>query len=237
MPNPLPTLLLPGLLCDARVWAPQLRDLADHDVRGVPGYGDARSLTAMAEAALRSAPPRFNLAGHSMGARVALEIVRAAPDRVARLALLDTGVHLPRPGEPAARYALRDLGRSHGIEALVDAWLPPMVWEPNRCDAELMRGMRAMAVEAGLGRFETQIHALLNRPEVESLLPRIDVPTLVGVGRHDAWSPVDQHAAIVAAVPHAALVIFEDAGHMAPLEAPAAVTTALRDWIEGHLPG
>lgn len=230
----LPVFLLPGLMCDHRVWTSQLEELADHDVRAVQGYRGARTLPDMASAVLENAPPKFLLAGHSMGARVALEIYRAVPDRVTGLALIDTGVHPVRPGEADGRCALLALGREQGIEALVDRWLPPMVHEPNRANAEMMTRLRMMSIEAGIDQFEAQINAMLTRPEVESLLPRISVPTLVGVGRQDAWSPVSQHEAIAAAIKGSRLVIFEDAGHMAPAEAPAAATAALRTWIEAR---
>jgi pimeloyl-ACP methyl ester carboxylesterase len=186
----------------------------------------------MAQLALEAAPDRFSLVGHSMGARVALEVYRLAPARVERLALLDTGVHLPQPGEAEKRHALLHIGRSKGAAALVELWLPPMIGPERRQDESLMAPLRRMCIEAGVDAFEAQITALLNRPEVESLLPDIRCPVLVGVGRQDAWSPVEQHEAMAAAIPGAELEVFEKAGHMAPVEAPEAVNSALRRWLE-----
>lgn len=225
----IPLLMLPGLICDSRIFDGQTA--AFEQAWPVPDYGDAATLAEMARRALDAAPPRFALLGHSMGARVALEIVRTAGERVERLALVSTGVHLPAQGEAAKRYALRDLGRAEGMAALVDAWLPPMI-APLRPRDGLYERLRAMCVEAGLTRFEAQIAALLSRPEVESLLPAISCPTLVAVGREDRWSPPAQHEAITALVPGAHLVVVEGAGHMLPAEDPDALNAAIADWLE-----
>ncbi len=228
-----PLLLLPGLICDARIWAPQAAALrAGRSVHAVDGYGEADSLGAMAEAVLRKAPARFALAGHSMGGRVALEIYRRAPERVERLALVSTGVHLPRsPKEAEGRFQLLARGVEQGMDALIDAWLPPMVWEPNRLIPGLMDGLAAMCADMGLDMYERQIRALLGRPEVESLLPTIACPTLVATGAHDDWAPPAQHEAIAAAIPNAHLAIVPEAGHMVPVERPQAMTDALVSWL------
>lgn len=226
-----PPLLLPGLMCSDVIWAPQVAALAGHAPVAVPGYGDARSFEEMARRALAMAPERFSLAGHSMGARIALEVFRQAPERVERIALFDTGVHPVQPGEAEKRHALRDLGRREGIGALVDAWLPPMVHPDRHGDEELMGRLRAMCVEGGIARYEAQIAALLARPDPRPLLPEIRCPALIAAGREDLWSPPVQHEEIAAAMPDAELAIFEHCGHMAPVEAPDAVTAALRAWL------
>jgi len=224
-----PLLLLPGLLCDQRVFAAQLD--AFPDARSFAGYGLAGSLPEMARLVLAQAPPRFALLGHSMGARVALEIMRVAPERVSRLALVSTGVHLQREGEAEKRFVLRDLGRREGMEALVGAWLPPMFAAAHVDDEALVSPLRLMCVEAGLAVYEAQIAALLGRPEVESLLPGIRCPTLVAVGREDRWSPPEQHAAIAARLPNARFVVIEGAGHMLPAEDPDALNAAIAEWL------
>lgn len=224
-------LLLPGLLCDRAAWAPQVEAFAPTGVT-VADYGDADRITAMAEIALFQAPPRFALAGHSMGARVALEVWRLAPERVERIALLDTGVHPVAEGEAAKRYVLRDLAYEKGMGAVTEAWLPPMVHPDRRDDEALMAPLRAMVQRFTPKRFEGQLEALLNRPEAEAVLPTIAVPCLIGVGRQDAWSPVAQHEAMAVKIPHAQLVVFEDAGHFAPVERPKAVNAALEAWLD-----
>jgi pimeloyl-ACP methyl ester carboxylesterase len=222
-------LFLPGLACDARIYAPQLA--AFPDSRAVDGYGTADTLAEMARIALDQAPESFDLFGHSMGGRVALEIYRLAPERVRRLALVSTGVHSLRDGEPAKRRALQAIGWNHGFDKLIDEWLPPMVAEANRAQPEVYDPLRRMNVEAGQEVFDAQIHALVNRAEVESLLPRIACPTLVMTGELDAWSPPAQHAAIAAAIPDSELAIVPGAGHMIQLEAPDAVNHAIARWL------
>ncbi|MCC5611697.1 alpha/beta hydrolase [Nostoc sp. CHAB 5834] len=225
-----PLLLLPGLLCDARIW-PRAALALGGPVVAPMGYGEASTLAEMARSVLQTAPARFSLLGHSMGARVALEIVRAAPERVERLALVSTGVHLLRAGEANSRHALLDIGLSEGAEALVDRWLPPMVASSRRADEDLMAPLRAMCVQAGVETYAAQIAALLHRPEVESLLPGIACPTLVMVGAEDQWSPPEQHRAIAAAIPGAILKIVDGSGHMLPAEAPDAFVAAVADWL------
>jgi len=226
-------LFLPGLICDARVFAPQLA--AFPGSRAVEGYGTADSLAAMARVALafadREGAERFDLFGHSMGGRVALEVFRLAPDRVRRLALSSTGVHSLGANEPEKRHALKAIGHEQGFEALVDAWLPPMVAEASRAKPELYAPMRQMSVEAGQAVFDAQIAALLGRPEQESLLPQIGCPTLVMTGELDTWSPPARHEGIATAIPNSNLVIVPGAGHMLPLEAPEAVNSAITDWL------
>lgn len=226
-----PLLLLPGLLCDRTIWAEQLEAFARYKAT-VADYGDARTIQDMARRALASAPAQFSLAGHSMGARVALEILRLAPDRVERLALFGTGVHTVRAGEAEKRYALRDLGRREGMDALIAAWLPPMVQASRRCDRSLMDPLRAMCLRAGLASYEAQIEALLNRPDPGPTLKMIACPTLIGVGDQDEWSPVEQHREIAAAIPGSRLVVIENSGHMAPIEAPDQVNRALQQWLD-----
>ncbi|MEN2787298.1 alpha/beta fold hydrolase [Sphingomonas qilianensis] len=223
-----PLLLLPGLMCDSRIFAAQFARFES----AVPAadYGDADDLGDMAVRVLAAAPPHFAVLGHSMGARVALEIIRQAPERVTRLALVSTGVHLPTPQEAPKRHALRDLGRAEGIVALVDAWLPPMVADARRDDVALMARLHAMCVAAGLGRFEAQIAALLGRREVESMLPTITCPVLVAVGREDRWSSPEQHEKIAAQIPHSRLVVIDGAGHMLPVEMPDALNDAILGW-------
>ena len=222
-------LFLPGLICDARTFAPQLAAFAGS--RAVNGYGGADSLEDMARVALEQAPDTFDLFGHSMGGRVALEVFRLAPDRVRRIALASTGVHSLREGEPAKRAALVAIGHEQGYEALVDSWQPPMVAEANRTDPALYAPMRQMCLSAGQATFDAQIAALLGRKEQESLLPQIKCPALVITGELDTWSPPAQHEAIAAAIPDSELVIVPGAGHMLPLEAPDAVNAAIAAWL------
>ena len=223
-------LFLPGLICDAHTFAAQTAAFADS--RAIAGYGLADSLPAMAQIVLDEAPDQFDLFGHSMGGRVALEVYRLAPERVRRLALSSTGVHSLGESEPAKRHALQAIGHEQGYEALVDAWLPPMVADHNRADDAVYRPMRQMCLDKGQAMFDAQISALLTRPEQASLLDSITCPTLVMTGELDAWSPPAQHEAIAARIADSTLEIVAGAGHMLPLEAPDEVNRAIVAWLQ-----
>jgi pimeloyl-ACP methyl ester carboxylesterase len=226
-------LLLPGLICDARIYAPQTAVFAGS--HAVDSYGLADSLVEMARIALAQADAlgadRFDVFGHSMGGRVALELVRMAPDRVRRLALVSTGVHPLAPDETGKREGLKAIGHRHGFAELVDSWLPPMVAEANRADPAIYPPLREMSLSMGQDVFDAQINALVTRPEVTSLLPQITCPTLVMTGQLDAWAPPAQHEQIAAAIPGAQLVIVPGAGHMVQFEAPVAVNQAVAAWL------
>jgi pimeloyl-ACP methyl ester carboxylesterase len=222
-------LFLPGLICDARTFAPQLAVFPG--AQAVNGYEGADSLEGMARVAIELAPEKFDLFGHSMGGRVALEVFRLAPGRVRRIALSNTGVHPLGADEPAKRHALQAIGHEQGFETLVDTWLPPMVSDAKRADPALYAPMRQMCLSAGQATFDAQIAALLARPEQQSLLPQIACPALVMTGELDAWSPPAQHRDIAAAIPDSELVIVPGAGHMLPLEAPEAVNDAIAAWL------
>ncbi len=224
--------LISGLLCDGEIWAEQERALsARYDVLTL-GFMRFSTIEAMAEEVLRVAPPRFSVAGHSMGGRVALEIVRRAPERVQGLALIDTGFSSARPGEETGRYALVTLAEEQGMTALAAAWLPPMVSARRTSDCELIQRLTRMVERADFDLFRGQIHALLKRPNAEPMLGAIDCPTCVIVGRDDSWSPVEQHRAMAAQIPAATLDIIEDCGHMSLVEQPKVINFILMSWME-----
>lgn len=220
-------ILIPGLLCDASVWAHQIAALRPYGDVVVADCSGRDSIVAMAQDALALRTGPIAVVGHSMGARVAFEMVRLAPDRIVRLAVLDTGAHPAREDEPAKRQALLDLADREGMAALAARWLPPMVREDRAGDEALMAPLRAMVERATPEQHHRQIRALLGRPDARPLLPTIACPTLVMVGREDRWSPLAQHEEIAAAIPGAELVVIERSGHMAPVEQPQQVTDAL----------
>ncbi len=224
-------ILVPGLLCDAHVWTAQIAALRPHAEVFVADLSSQDSIPAMARDALVLAEGPLVVIGHSLGARVALSMVDQAPDRVARLALIDTGAHPRREGEEATRQVLVDLAFSGGMAALAERWLPPMVHEARLGDDALMEPLKAMVARATPEQHARQIRALLDRPDARPQLGRITCPTLVMVGRQDRWSPLAQHEEIAAAIPGAALVVVEDSGHMAPVEQPEQVTRALLAWL------
>lgn len=227
-------MFLPGLICDARIYAPQTAAFAGS--MAVDGYGLSGSLVDMARIALaeadRAGAGQIDLFGHSMGGRVALEVFRLAPHRVRRLALASTGIHPLAPDETGKREGLKAVGHRHGFKALVDHWLPPMVAEANRADPAIYAPLEQMCLSKGQAMFDAQIHALVNRPAVDDLLPRIACPTLVLTGELDTWASPAQHKTIAAAIGPSTLEIVPGAGHMVQFEAPDAVNSAITRWLK-----
>jgi uncharacterized protein (TIGR02246 family) len=230
--------LIPGLLCDEFVWSAQSRALSAHAKVWIADHGSLDSLTDMAQAVLRHAPAeQFALAGHSMGGRVALEVLRLAPARVLRLALLDTG-WLPCPDgaqgeeERASRLALLDVARKYGMRAMGQQWARGMV-HPAHIDTPVFAAIIDMIERKTAQIFAAQIRALLARPNASAQLLDVSCPTLVMCGRQDSWSPLSQHLQMAAIIRGAHLRIIEDCGHMSTLEQPEAVTAALAEWLSG----
>ena len=229
-------MLLPGLNCDAAAWAPQIAALRGQADCRVPAWGLRDTLTAMAQQVLDEAPTeRFALAGHSMGGRVALEVMRLAPQRVERLALLDTGTH-PLPAgeagekEKAGRMALLKIAQAQGMRIMAREWAKGMV-HPDRIGGPVFEEVLAMFDRGSAAQYAAQINALLTRLDAAPLLPGISCPTLVLTGRQDAWASPAQHEAMAAAIPGAQLLIVEDCGHMTTMEQPQAVSAALAAWL------
>jgi len=235
-----PLILVPGLMCDHAVWEPLLPALAAGRDCTVVDHGHASSLVTMAQQLLDAAPARFALAGHSMGARVALEVVRLAPQRVSRVALLDTG-YLPRAAgaageeEASKRHALLKVAQEQGVRAMAQVWVQGMVHPARLGDVALVERILAMFMRKSADVFTAQITALLARPDASDVLRSLQVPTLLGCGAQDSWSPPAQHQAMLQLLPPAAegvIDVVEDAGHMAPMERPEAVAAGLLRWLQ-----
>ena len=236
-----PTLLfLPGLMCDRAAWAPQVEAFAPRFECVVPHYGTLDSLPAMAAQVLREAPPGpLAVAGHSMGGRIAFEMWAQAPQRIERLALLDTSYHPLAPGaegerERSGRYALLDIAKRHGLRAMAREWAKGMV-HPSRLGAPVFEAVLDMFERGTVEAFAAQIEALLARRDATALLATIDVPTLLLCGREDAWSPPSRHEFMQRRIAGSRLAVIEQCGHMSTMEQPAAVNEALADWLGGPL--
>lgn len=223
--------MLSGLLCDDTVWRGFSHRLEERIRVSLIEFSDFDDLSLMAESVLDIAPATFALVGHSMGARVALEIYRKAPERIERLALLDTGVHPRKPNEAESRQKLVELAFEQGMAALAQVWLPPMVHPSFAQNDEAMKPLSDMVKRMTPEIYARQVKALLSRPDANSVLSKITCPTLVGVGQDDAWSPYDQHLHIAQQIPDSQLITFEQSGHMAPFEAPMQVEAAIRAWL------
>jgi pimeloyl-ACP methyl ester carboxylesterase len=224
------------LICDQTVWQRQIDGLSDVAVCTCAGYGSLDSLPAMAEAVLRTAPERFSIAGHSMGGRVALQVYRRAPQRVARIALLNSG-YLPLAAgeggqeETRKRGELVALAQSQGMHAMLRQWLPPMIDSRRSNDTTLVNSIVEMMSRKTPEIFAAQVRALLARPDATPVLEQIHCPALLLTGREDGWSGPAQHAAMSAKIAGSQLAIIPDCGHMSTLERPAEVTAALRAWL------
>ena len=221
-------LLLPGLMCDGSFWASLQAATSSALSCTVVDYADADTLTAMAQAALAAAPPYFALAGHSMGGRVALEVVRLALERVQKLILMDTG-YLPLAAgeagekERAGRMALLEVARTSGVRAMCSEWLKGMVHPARLNDAALLASITDMFARKDADRFARQLNALLTRPDASPVLAGLQalrLPTMLLCGRQDSWASVAQHEEMQVLAPHAGLCVVEDAGHMVLMEQP-----------------
>ena len=223
--------LVPGLLCDAALWRPQLEAFEgsyDCRVADITGHD---SMAAIAGAVLAALPERFALAGLSMGGYVAFEMLRQAPQRIERLALLDTRASGDTPEDKARREALLALARDGGFDDVIERLLPLFLHEDRLGDAPLVDAVRAMAHRIGPAAFERQTLALLGRAETLSMLPDIACPTLILCGRQDALTPLAYHEVMAERISGAELVVIEDCGHLTTMERPEAVNAALAAWL------
>jgi pimeloyl-ACP methyl ester carboxylesterase len=226
-----PLLLLPGLLCDAALWRPQTTDLADIAAPIVCDLTRHDSLSAMAASVLADAPEYFSLAGLSMGGYVAQEIMRQAPQRVLRLALLDTSARSDTEEQLARRRGLIELTHKGEFKGVTPRLLPLFVHPDRLGDAALVDTVTRMTERVGKDAFLRQQTAIMGRPDGRADLKRITCPTLVLCGRQDVLTPPAVHQEIAAEIRGARLEIIDDCGHLATLEAPDRVNRALRNWL------
>jgi len=232
--TPLPQLiLLPGLLNDAELWRDQIEGLADVARIWVPDLAPYATLREMAESVLAKAEPTFALAGFSMGGYVAQEIVRIAPGRVSRLALLDTRSRPEEPAETQRRHEFIKLAQTERGFTPVTTRLLPLLMHPSRVkEAALVDVIRDMAERTGVEAYVRQQTAIIGRPDFRPHLAKISCPTLVLCGRQDALTPLADSESIAASIPGAKLVVVEACGHMSTMERPKEVNAALRNWLE-----
>lgn len=229
--------LVPGLMCDAAVWQSQVDALSGRVAVQVADHGELDSLNGMAQHILDHAPPTFALAGHSMGGRVALEVLRLAPERVSHLALLNTGCHALPEGtasekERTLRLGFLNLAKKQGVAAMTRSWVRNMVHPARLQDAALIEGIVSMFARKPVEVYEAQIRALLQRPEAYPLLAGIHCPALVLTGQEDVNSPPAVNQEMADAIPGAQLCVLAQCGHMSLLERPEQVNAQLEKWLE-----
>lgn len=229
-----PLVLLPGLMCDGRLFAPQVAALDDLAPVTVADLTGASTVGELAAAVLAAAPRgRFALAGLSMGGIVAMEVCRQAPERVTRLALLDTNHRAEAPERRALRRPQIERALRGGLGTVLTDELAPLYLAPeNRHRSDLLGLVVAMGLALGPEVFARQSAALRDRPDQSATLRALVVPTLVLCGRHDALCPAERHEEIAALVRGADLRVIEGAGHLPTLERPTETSAALRAWLD-----
>ncbi|PLS86587.1 MAG: alpha/beta hydrolase [Actinobacteria bacterium] len=224
--------LIPGLLCDSRLWRHQAEHLADvADPIQVPEVRGQDTVQGMAREVLEAAPERFALAGLSMGGYVALEVVRQAPDRVEALALLDTSARPDTPEQTKTRLALIELVREGRFDEVWRTLLPRIIHPDRVEDPDLISVVEGMATSVGPEEFERQERAIIGRPDSRADLPGITCPTLVLCGRDDALTPPALHEELAGGIPGAGLRTIDRCGHLSTLERPEETTQAMREWL------
>lgn len=228
-----PLILLPGLLCDAGLWAHQTRHLSDIAAPWVADLSQDESVEAMAARVLAEAPPSFALGALSMGGYVAFAILRAAPHRVSRLALLDSSAWPDTHEQATRRKILMQLAQRGQFKGVTPRLLPLLVHPDRIAEQPLADEVMAMAERVGLDAFLRQQRAIMTRPDSRPELGRISVPTMVICGRQDALTPLERSQEIAAGIKGARLAVIEECGHLSTMERPQAVTALLRLWLTG----
>lgn len=226
-----PLLFLPGMMCDARLFQPQIAAFSgQRAVHNAPLHGT--TVSEIAEQILSNAPPTFALAGLSMGGIVAMEILRQAPTRVDRIALLDTNP-LAELSEVAARrdHQIAKVQCGDLIAVMRDEMKPNYLTDgPHR--QQILDLCMDMARALGPDVFIAQSRALQTRPDQTGTLENTRIPTLILCGRDDTLCPLGRHQLMYDLMPHATFAIIENAGHLPTLEQPAATTAALARWLD-----
>jgi pimeloyl-ACP methyl ester carboxylesterase len=225
-----PLVLVPGLGADAGDWPYQIDHLADIAEITVADLRSCASRAQMGEVVLSATSGPFALAGHSMGGWAAQEAAARAPQRVTRLALLNTWARSDTAAIAAQRRAIAMISQGH-FEEFLDKNLPRIVHPDRAGDAGLRAALKAMQRRAGPEVFARHLGALVNDADSRALLPLIRCPTLVVAARQDAYFSVEEHEFLAAVIAGARLAILEECGHSSTLEQPQAVTNLLRDWL------
>ena len=223
-------LLLPGMMCDARLWAPQVAAI---DVQSrVADLTTADNLPQLARNVLAEAPARFALAGLSMGGILAFEVWRQAPERVSHLALIDTNPHAEAPARQSLRLLQIEEALDGRLRELASESLKPLyLAEANRDDQALLDTILDMALDLGPKVFRNQSMALMGRPDSVPTLATITCPTSVICGEEDLLCPVAYHELMAREITGAKLAVLKNCGHLASLEQPGKVTNELNELL------
>lgn len=226
-----PLVLIPGMMCDARMWGGIPAALAPREVlHHVPTGAD--TMAELAARALRRAPPRFALAGLSMGGILAMEMLAQAPERVERLALLDTNPRAELPEVQTRREPQIARALAGGLDRVMRDEMKPNYLAAGPGKQAVLDLCMTMALDLGPQVFALQSRALRDRADRQATLAAFEGPALVLMGAEDRLCPRERHDLMHALMPQSRLVIVDGAGHLPPLEQPVETTAALRRWLE-----
>lgn len=232
MAETLPILLVPGLVCSPRIYAPQLPSLWRMGPVMFPNHIRDNTMAGIAKRNLDEAPKRFALAGHSMGGYIVLEMFRQAPERIERLGLLNTSARPETPEASEGRHALIAETKAGGYPAIIDKLFARFVHPTRVNDAGLKKIVMDMAGDVGPERFVAQLEAIMSRADSRPLLASIECPTLVLTSDTDNMVKNEFSHELAKAISGAKLVVIPDCGHLTQLEKPEAMTTAMLDWLK-----
>ena len=227
-----PVVLLPGLMCDARVFGHQINDLSCDHVVTVAPVTQASRIEDIARSLLAKLPGRFALAGLGMGGIVAMEILRQSPKRVDRICIMDASPLPETPEDAAAREPAIIKARAGGIDAVLADVFRPEYLAPGPGRMDVLRQMHQMGTDLGCEVFIRQSRALQRRRDQQAALRRCKSPALIVCGAQNALTPVRRYSFMADLMPDARLEIIPDAGHVPTLERPDAVTAVLRGWLD-----
>ena len=228
----LPELIFcPGLLCDENLWRPQSLALAGRVAMRVADTTKDDTIAGMAARLLADAPPRFALAGLSMGGYLALEVLRQAKERVTRVALLDTSARPDTEEQRERRMALMRMAKVGRFKGVTPRLLPLLIHPDRLNDAALVETIIGMAQRIGRDGFLRQQNAILTRTDSVPDLPSFTCPALVIVGREDALTPPERAEELAGGLPNARLHVLEDCGHLATLEQPDHVNALFEQFF------
>lgn len=231
MTSSLPLVLVPGLLCSARLYTAQVTALWPLGPVEIADHRRDSDMAAIAQRILANAPARFALAGLSMGGYIAFAMIRLAPERIARLALLDTSARPDLPEQVAGREKFIALAEAGKLSEVVETLIPRFLHRNRANDEPLKNEVRAMAVETGAAAFVRQTRAIMSRPDSRPLLSSIRCPTLVLVGEGDELTTPDMAKEIAVGIAGSTLTVVPDCGHLSTMEKPDAVNAALIAWL------
>ncbi|MCY4185345.1 MAG: alpha/beta hydrolase [Rhodobacteraceae bacterium] len=229
--NPEPIVLIPGHMCDHRVFQDQVKGVFNDRGVSIPVITSLESITGIAEMTLASCPSTFALAGHSMGGIVAMEMYRLAPERISRLALISTNHKPEKPEVARQREARIDSVKKGNLREVIRDEMKPAYLHDGPYKNLFLKFIMVMALDLGASVFIKQSRALISRPDQTATLSQVDVPVALIFGEEDQLCPPEYHFAMKNLIPHAEIFAISESGHMTMIEQPSKFDNALKEWI------